>query len=139
MNGWAIYALVVIAGPMLLIAWWLVADSLRARRQARFIAARQRPDWSVAAIQARVERERADEGVEWPEEDLDAKAAEPPTEMLPANEPYDEPTDVIPMVTPGHRKRRYGDKSLSLWPRRPLMARPDLELLARVREGLERM
>jgi hypothetical protein len=70
-SGWAVYALMAIVGPMLLVVRWLVADSLQARKRARCLARQVNEAWSVAAILARVARERADEVAAWPQEDPD--------------------------------------------------------------------
>jgi hypothetical protein len=70
------FALAVIRVPIVVVARWLISDWRRARRRARFIA-QQRPDWSVAAIVARIGQERADEAAAWPEDDPDATEVRP--------------------------------------------------------------
>jgi hypothetical protein len=136
-TGWAVYALVVIVGPMLLVIRWLVADSWRTRRQARCAARHATEAWSVAAIVARVERERAEQTVAWPEEDDRGEDAWP-TDVLPKATPDDQPTEEIPPVQPPPaRKRRYVQQPRP-WPRHPPLPRPDPELLRRIRDGLER-
>jgi hypothetical protein len=96
MTGWAIYALVVVAGPLGLIVRWLLASKPRESRRARLNTSGTEDPHSVAAIRARVERERADELAAWPEHDPDAATVEPITDVLPITEPDGPPTDVLP-------------------------------------------
>ena len=77
MIAWAIYALVIVAGPVLLCGWWLIAGARRDRARAR-AAARYQPDCSVAGIAARVEQQRADDAVPWPRTDPDESATGEP-------------------------------------------------------------
>lgn len=138
MNGWAVYALVVIVGSMLLGIRWLVADSWRTRQRARYAARHATNAWSVAAITARVKRERAEETVAWPQEDDDLDEDAWPTDVLPKVTPADQPTEEIPPVAPPPaRIRRYVQQPRP-WPPHPPLPRPDPELLRRIRDGLER-
>jgi hypothetical protein len=83
-TSWAIYALVVLLGPLVRIARWFLIDTRRGRTQARFIT-KPGNDYSVAAIAALVEQECADTAVKWPADDPDDD-----TVVLPAI-PSDEP------------------------------------------------
>jgi len=132
--SWAIYALMVLVGPLVLIARWLLADVRRGRTRARFLA-RQGTDYSVAAIAARVERERADSAVVWPEADPDDTVVLPV--MMPADEPDGTealPDNVLPFVPRlPVRRRPYIDQP------RPPAVDPNFDLLQRLRDGLDRL
>ncbi|WP_329067759.1 hypothetical protein [Amycolatopsis sp. NBC_01480] len=132
MNGWAVCALVVIGAPLLLLLRWVVSDWRRARRRQRF-RARQQPDWSVAAIVARVEQQRADEAAVWPTEDPEV------TDVLPAVPVNEQPTTVTPITRLPVRKRPYVERRPSPYPRQrtPLQA-PDTEIMRQVLDGLRR-
>jgi hypothetical protein len=137
-NGWAVYALVVIVGPMLLVVRWLVADSWRTRQRARCAARHANQAWSVAAITARVERERAEDTVAWPQQDDDRDEDAWPTDVLARVTLDDQPTEQIrPAEPPPMPKRPHVDLPYP-WPRHPPPQRPDPELLRRIRDGLER-
>ncbi|MCU1685204.1 MAG: hypothetical protein JWQ81_5943 [Amycolatopsis sp.] len=110
MNSWVTFALVVVGALILLVARWIVADWQRARRRQRFIA-KQKPDWSVFAIVARVEQERADEVVVWPERDPDVIGAWPATS---SEEPL---AVVIPFPRSPARARQYVEVKPSPYPR----------------------
>ncbi|MCU1685407.1 MAG: hypothetical protein JWQ81_6146 [Amycolatopsis sp.] len=118
MNGWAVCAVVVIGGPLLLLVHWAVSDWLRQRRQRRLIV-HQQPDWSVSAIVARVEQERADEATAWPTGDPEV------TEVLPML-----PVDEQPYV--GRKPSPYPRQRMPLQP-------PDTEVIRQVLDGLKRL
>jgi hypothetical protein len=80
--AWAIYALAIVTGPVLLCAWWLFAGARRERARAR-ANARYQSDCSVAGIAERVERQRADDALSWPPTDPDESAVFPGTTDLP--------------------------------------------------------
>jgi hypothetical protein len=132
--SWAIYALMVLVGPLVLVARWLLADVRRGRTRARFLA-RQGTDYSVGGITARVERERADSAVVWPEADPDDTVVLPV--VMPANEPDGTealPDNVLPFVPRlPVRKRRYVDQAS------PPAVNLSFELLQRLRDGLDRL
>lgn len=112
MTSWAIYALVVLVGPLALVARWFLADVRRGRSRARFLA-QQGTDYSVAAIAARLDQERADQAVEWPVSDPDDTIVLPVIPTQEANEP-DEPETLPHNVCPfvprlPARKRPYVD------------------------------
>jgi hypothetical protein len=50
-SDWAVYALLVVGGPLLLVTQWLVTDSLHRRKQLE--------DCSARAIIDRVQQERS--------------------------------------------------------------------------------
>ena len=125
MSGWGVFALVVVGLPVVVLIRWFVADRLRARRRARYIA-RFKPDWSVDVIRNRVEQERAEE-----------RLTRANTEVLPVISPDDVPTKVIPVLP--SRKRPYVDRPPTPWPRKPLLNRPDPELMQRVLYGLHKL
>src|SRR5947207_11415186 len=127
MSWWGVYALVVVAVPMVSATCVLVTGWWKRRRRKRLIASQQR-DWSVAAICVRVERERAD-----------ADLAQAPTELLPAvpRSVDDRPTDRLPRLKPP-LPRRYVRPRSALPARRP-PDRPDQALLQRVLEGLRQL
>jgi hypothetical protein len=145
-SGWAVFALVVIAAPVALVGGWLVVDVLDGRSRLR-----PGDERTVAAIVARVERERAHDAAAWPTIDPDTTETVPllavradSTEVLPVievdsgEEPDDAPTNVIPLVRPALRKRRYVDRRPNPWPRQPPVISPDPDLLQRVRDGLDK-
>lgn len=101
MTGWAVYALMVIGGPTLLGLGWLVTDWKRERRRAR-LRANPHYDWSVAAIVARVQQERADEAATRPQKRHDAEWA---TDVLPEMDVDHRPTSPIPAVSPAQPRR----------------------------------
>jgi hypothetical protein len=132
-NGWAVCALIVIGAPLLLLVRWVVSDWWRERRRQRFIA-EQQPEWSVSAIVARVERERADEMAAWPTGDPEV------TEVLPVVPVDEQPTAVIPILRLPARKRPDVGRKPSPYPRQrsPLEA-PETEFMGRVLDGLRRL
>jgi hypothetical protein len=127
-NGWAVWALVVIGGPLLLLVRWVVSDWRRERRRQRFIT-EQQPDWSVSAIVARVDQERADE-----------VAAAEQTDVLPRVPPDELPTEALPAVVLQRRRRRYIDRSPTPYSRQhaPLEP-PAADLMQRVLGGLRKL
>jgi hypothetical protein len=127
-NGWAVCALVVIGGPLLLLVRWVVSDWRRERRRRRFIA-EQQPDWSVPAIMARVEQERAEE-----------EAVTEQTDLLPRVPPHELRTEVLPTVVLPRRERRYSDRLPTPYHRRRMPLQPPaIDLMQQVLDGLRQL
>jgi hypothetical protein len=63
----------------------------------------------------------------------------PVIEVDSGEEPDDASTNVISLVRPALRKRRYVDRRSSSWPRQPPVIPPDPDLLQRVRDGLDKL
>jgi hypothetical protein len=55
MTWWGVYALTILAAPVLLVVCWIAADRRKRRRPTGFMAA-DNPDRSVAAIRERSSR-----------------------------------------------------------------------------------
>ena len=125
MNVVGLYVAIVGAGLFLL--------SLGVFAVARLRVVPQHPDkpdeYSVAAIVARVTRERAAEAF-----------ARAPTELLPVISPDDVPTQPLPAYVPLPRRRRpYVERRPTPWPRQDLDQRPEPELMQRVLDRLKRL
>jgi hypothetical protein len=132
-NGWAVCALIVIGGPLLLLIRWVVSDWRQERRRQRFIA-EQQPKWSVSAIVARVEQERADEAAAWPTGDPEV------TEVLPVVLVDEQPVTVIPIPRLPVRKRPHVGPKPNPYPRqRTPLQPPDTEVMRQVLDGLRRL
>lgn len=126
MNGWGLFALVVIAVLVVVVVVWFGTEYFSARTRRRFLA--QYADRSVAGIQARVEGEREQERV-----------SRADTEVLPVVPADEVPTEVLPAVSPlPRRKRPYVGRPPTPYPRKPAQ-RPEVELMQRVLDGLKRL
>lgn len=111
MNVVGLYVAIVGGGLFLLSLGVLAVARLR-ETQRRTTTSDGR---SVAAIVARVERERAEEAF-----------ARAPTQVLPVISPDDVPTQPLPAYVPlPRRKRPYVDRRPTPWPRQRYANQPD--------------
>ena len=161
MIGWAILGIVIIVALASGIVWWFCADTRRSRARRRLVPGDDGdsgvPDceWSVAAIAARVERERDDSIPQGPNADVHGLAPDRARERSPDESDRSDNAPQFPPQNTAARQRPYIQPSPR--PRRPppppsdpdLMPTPhlgllrlnptDLALLQRVHEGLKHL
>jgi hypothetical protein len=164
MIGWAILGIVIIAALAGGVVWWFCADARRARARRRLTPARDTDpatpecEWSVAAIAARLERERDTPAPTWPDCDADTPGPAPERgdRVLTPAARHDRPDDARqfppqrtaarqrPYILPSPRPRHPPPSAapeLTATPRLglPLLSPPDLNLLERIHEGLKHL
>jgi hypothetical protein len=165
MIGWAVFGIVIIVALAGGIVWWFCADARRSRARRRLVPVHDTSadtdavdEWSVAAITARIERERSDAEPPWPA--ADATPADPADDsgcLLSPDKSDDRPTTVLelPPQRTAARQRPYIQPSPL--PRQPLpppagpdltptphlgmpqLSPTDLTVLQRVHEGLKHL
>jgi hypothetical protein len=166
MIGWAVFGIVIIVALAGGIIWWFCADARRSRARRRLVPAHDTisdtdtdavDEWSVAAITARVERERSVTEPPWPAADASpAGLADDNGCALSPDESDDRPTAVLelPPQRTAARQRPYIHPSplpsqpptpagpdLTPTPHRgmPRLSPTDLTVLQRVHEGLKHL